>query len=249
MKGNTDKCHLIVSTDEPIEIRVGESLIKNNICEKLLGVKIDNKLNFDTHVKGLCKKANNKLRALARATPYMPLKKKKLLMNSFFNAQFNYCPLIWMLHSRSNNNKIKHLHERCLRLIYNDKQSSYEELLIKDGTVSIHHRNIQTLATEMFKVKNEMSPEIICDIFTQRINNHYNLRHINHFETPFVRTVCNGMESVSYLGPKIWDIVPEEYKTLNSLNSFKESIKNWVPLNCPCRLCKTYVHGVSFIEG
>ena len=180
----------------------------------------------------------------------MPLKKKKLLMNSFFNAQFNYCPLIWMLHSRSNNNKIKHLHERCLRLIYNDKQSSYEELLIKDGTVSIHHRNIQTLATEMFKVKNEkMSPEIICDIFTQRINNHYNLRHINHFETPFVRTVYNGTKSVSYLGPKIWDIVPEEYKTLNSLNSFKESIKNWVPLNCPCRLCKTYVHGVSFIEG
>ena len=55
----------------------------------------------------------------------------------------------------------------------------------------------------MFKVKNEMSPEIICDIFTQRINNHYNLRHINHFETPFVRTVCNGRESVSYLRPKI----------------------------------------------
>ena len=94
MKGNTDKCHLIVSTDEPIEIRVGESLIKSSTCEKLLGSKIDNKLNFDTHVKGLCMKANNKLRALARATPYMSLKKKKLLMNSFFNAQFNYCPLI-----------------------------------------------------------------------------------------------------------------------------------------------------------
>ena len=86
-----------------------------------------------------------------------------------------------MLHSRSNNNKIKHLHERRLRLIYNDKQSSYEELLIKDGTVSIHHRNIQTLAAEMFKVKNEMSPEIIYDIFTQRISNHYNLRHVSHF--------------------------------------------------------------------
>ena len=66
----------------------------------------------------------------------------------------------------------------------------------------------------MFKVKKEMSPGIICDIFTYRINSHYNLRHINHFETPFVRTVYNGMESVSYLGPKIWDIVPEEYKTL-----------------------------------
>ena len=72
-------------------------------------------------------------------------------------------------------------------LVYNDKQSSYEEILLKNGTVSIHHRNIQILATEMFKVKTELSPEIICDIFTQRINNHYNLRHINHFETPFVR--------------------------------------------------------------
>ena len=114
MKGNTDKCHLIVSTDEPTEIRVGESLIKNSTCEKLLGVKIDNRLNFDICVKGLCKKTNNKLRALARATPYMSLKKKKILMKSFFNVQFNYCPLIWMLHSRSNNYKIKHLHERCL---------------------------------------------------------------------------------------------------------------------------------------
>ena len=122
MKGNTDKCHLIVSIDEPIEIRVGESLIKSSTCEKLLGVKIDNKLNFDTHVKGFCKNANNKLRALARATPYMSLEKKKLLMNSFISDQFNYCLLIWMLHNRSNNNKIKHLHGRFLRLIYNDKQ-------------------------------------------------------------------------------------------------------------------------------
>ena len=84
------------------------------------------------------------------------------------------------------------------------------------------------------------------DIFTQTINNNYNLRHVNHFEIPFVRTVYNGTESVSYLGPKIWNIVPEEYKILNSLNSFKESIKNWVSLNCPC---KTYVHCVGFIEG
>ena len=77
MKANTDKCQLIVSTDEPVEIRVGESLIKSSTCEKLLGIRIDNKLNFDTHVKGLCTKANNKLRTLARATPYMSLEKKR----------------------------------------------------------------------------------------------------------------------------------------------------------------------------
>ena len=141
MEGNTDKCHLIMSTNNDPEIQVGESLIKASDCEKLLGLRTDYKLNFDNRVNSLCKKANNKL----RATPYMNIEKKKLLMNSFFNAQFNYCPLLWMLHSRCNNNKIKHLHERCLKLTYCDKASSYEELLEKDGSVSIHHRNIQVL--------------------------------------------------------------------------------------------------------
>ena len=71
----------------------------------------------------------------------------------------------------------------------------------------------------MFQVKNEMSPGIASDIFTHRINNHYNLRHLNHFQTPFVGTVYNGTDNVSYLGPMIWDIIPEEYKTLNSLKA------------------------------
>ena len=66
-------------------------------------------------------------------------------MDSFFNAQFNYTPLIWMLHSRKNNNKIKHLHERCLRLTYSDKNSSFENVLEKNNSVSIHHKNIQNI--------------------------------------------------------------------------------------------------------
>ena len=86
-----------------------------------------------------------KLSALARVTPYMTLEEKEIVMNSFFNAQFNYCPLIWMLHSRKNN-KIRHLHERYLRLIYSDKKSSYENPLVKDNSVSVHHKNIQALA-------------------------------------------------------------------------------------------------------
>ena len=70
-------------------------------------------------------------------------------MNAFFNSQFSYCPLVWMCRSRTNNKKINKLNERCLRIVYNDKQSSFNELLEKDGSVSIHMRNIQILATEM----------------------------------------------------------------------------------------------------
>ena len=76
MKGNTDKCNLIMSTNNTPELKVGDSLIKTSTCKKLLSVHIDCKLTFDNHMANSCNKANNKLRALARATPYMTLKKE-----------------------------------------------------------------------------------------------------------------------------------------------------------------------------
>ena len=232
LKGNTDKCHLIVSSDDPTEMKVGESVIKNNTGEKLLGINIDNKLTFDEHISGLCKKAAKQLRALARVASYMSLPKKKLLLNSFFNAQFNYYPLIWTLHSRSNNNNIKHLHERCFRIVYQDKQSSYENLLVKDGTVSMHHRNIQSLPIEMYKIKNDLSTEILSNVFTQRTQNHYRFRNASDFQIPFLRNVYHETEIISYFGPKIWDIVHAEMKNAISLNSFKAQIKKWLPFDC-----------------
>ena len=167
----------------------------------------------------------------------MNLQKRKVLMSAFFNAQFRYCPLIWMLHSRQNNNKIKHLPERCLRLIHNNKFSSYEELLEKDGSVSIHHKNIRSLAIQMFQIKNGQSLEIASDILTQTTQN-YNFRQNRDFRIRSVKSVHHGSESISYLGPKIWEIVPAKTKETNSLNSFKIEIRKWVPQSCPCRLCK-----------
>ena len=147
-------------------------------------------------------------------------------MNSFFNAQFNYFPLIWMLHSRKNNNKIKHLHERCLRLIYSDKRSSYENFLEKDNSVSIHHKNIQALAIEMFKVKHKPCSEITCDIFMERTNNQYNLHNRPDFITPHIQSVFHGTESISYLGPKILNIVLEEVtKIINHQTVLKNPSK------------------------
>ena len=77
MKGKTEKCHLIMSTDQSVNSQLGGSLTERSDCEKMLGVKIDYKLNFDKHVKISCNRANNKLIALARATPYMSVEKRK----------------------------------------------------------------------------------------------------------------------------------------------------------------------------
>ena len=208
----------------------------------MLVVKFDNKLTFEKHITDICRKASRKIYALARIAPYMDLSKPCMVMNAFFNSQFNYCPLIWMCHNRMTNRKINRLHERCLRIIYNDKQSSFKMLLEKDSSVPIHDRNIQCLATEMYKVSNGLSPPI----FAQKNCHLYNLRLNSQFSRPLVRSVFRGTKSISYLGPVIWDILPDTYKNLPNFSVFKNRIKKWKSENCPCRLCKTYAFRFGF---
>ena len=167
LKSNANKCHLLVSSSDAVNLRVSEYDI-NSECEKLLGVTFDNKLTFEKHITDIFRKASRKIYALARVAPYMDLSKRRMVMNAFFNSQFNHCPLIWMCHNRTTDRKINRLHERCLRIIYNDKQSSFKMLLEKDSSVSIHYRNIQCLATEMYNVSNGLSPPLVSNIFTEK---------------------------------------------------------------------------------
>ena len=124
MKSNSDNCHLLVSTSNKVIIRIDNFDISNTKWEKLLGVKSDHKLTFDDHISQSCKSACQKTHALARVIPYMNISKKRILINAVFESQFSYCPVIWMCCSCINNWKINSLHERFLRIIYQDKQSS-----------------------------------------------------------------------------------------------------------------------------
>ena len=136
----------------------------------------------------------------------------------------NYFPLNWMFHSRIINNKVNRIHKRCLRLLCGDKSSSFEKLLEQDKSVTIHTRNLQMLATEMFKVYRNISSPIFSEIFHRRDIN-YNLRINSNFAMPDVRFVFRGSQSISYLGPKVWDILPLELKELTSVAAFKKGFK------------------------
>ena len=154
---------------------------------------------------------------------------------------------MWMCDSRENNRKINRLHERCLRTIYNDKQSSFNELLEKDGSVSIHERNLQVLATEMYKISNGLSTPLMKDIFPVN-RNPYNLRQNSQFSRPPINTMYHRTESISNLGPKIGDLVPSNLKEISELDKLKKAIKQWKPEDCPCSLCKVFVQNVGFLE-
>ena len=129
--------------------------------------------------------------------------------------------------------KINKLHERSLRILYKDDSSSFNELLKKDKSVTMHVRNIQLLAIEMYKVNNNLSPSFIVDIFPIKEAS-YNIREW-------------GTESLCYLGPKIWDLLPDEMKIAPTLESFKLKVKQWDALDCPCRLCKVYISNLGFV--
>ena len=128
----------------------------------------------------------------------------------------------------------------------NDKQSSFKMLFEKESSFSIHNRNIQCLATKMYKVSNGLSSTVASDVSTQKNCYSYNLRLNSQFSRPLVRSVFHGTEIISYLGPGIWYILPGSYKNLPNFSVFKNRIKKWKAKNCPCRVCKTYIYGVGF---
>ena len=105
---------------------------------------------------------------------------------------------------------------------------SYEELFTSDNSVSIHQRNIQKLALELFKVLNKSVPEIMYDVFTENNSNNYE-RHTQTLVSRTVRTVHYGTDSIVFLALKIWKIVPSNMKESKSINEFKLEIKKWVP--------------------
>ena len=148
MKLNSSKCHLLICgyKSECMIANIENIHVIETHDVKLLGIQIDSKLTFNVHMDNICSKASQKLNALSRLCALIPFHRRKVLMQAFFNSQFSYCPLVWMFYSRQINTKINNLHFRALRMVYRDETSSFEELLKKDGSVTVHHRNLQLLA-------------------------------------------------------------------------------------------------------
>ena len=107
---------------------------------------------------------------------------------------------------------------------------------------------LEALATEFYKIENGYWPELFTEIFARETEPHYNIRRCSDFRIPSIRTVCHGSKSISFLGPKIWNILPNEIKQQTSLNNFKKSVNKWKPKHCPIKLCKVYINGVGFLS-
>ena len=250
MRLNPDKCKLIVfgQKDHPVTVKVGEFVIKEQNEVELLGVIIDNKLTFWKHLKGKIKKANRKLAVIKRNQSYLQYQQKKAVLSSFVHSQLAHAPLVWMFHTKDLNHRINKIQERALRLLYNDEGSNFSELLQKDGSFTIHERNIQILLIEMFKAKNKLEPSLLREIFQESDYKGPELRSSKCFLRPSVRTQKYGVRSLQNLGVILWNQLPKNIQEEDTLNKFKSYVKKWRPIKCPCDLCGTYLRGLGKIN-
>ena len=133
------------------------------------------------------------------------------MMRPLFNSQFGYCPLIWVFYGRMANNKINKLHERCLRIICKHKYLGQEELLEKDESVLLHHRN--------FKVAKDTSPEIMKECFQFYSQNNIKLREAHTFYSIDINSVYYDENSFAFLVPVVLELVPIEIRSSNAPKS------------------------------
>ena len=138
--------------------------------------------------------------------------KRRMIEKVFIISQFSFWLLVWMFHSRTTKSRVNKIHERTLKLVYDDSPYlSFDKLAVKAKSFSIHQRNLQFLATEIFKVKNGVSTGLTEDIF-QFVNKPYDLRNNSILLRIRNRIVFYRTESLSSLAPNIWELIPQSIK-------------------------------------
>ena len=199
---------LSVGSNKTSTIQSLKVLIQKNFYEsqETVILHLKKKLN-------LCRKSSQKLRALSWISQYLSPKKKRILFKTFVTFQLNDCPLVWMCHSCTFN-RTNNIHHRALRILYKDKK-----LLQKDKSVSVHMKNLQYLATEIFKVKNRLSPIIMREVFHFQEKDSYNLRKDIHLASRNMHAAHFGTDTITSSGPNLWKLISD--KTCLNIISFQ----------------------------
>ena len=241
MEANPDKFSFMLFGKDVLPD--GETLKLNNVnipCEqnvKLLGVTLDHKLNFGKHICDLAAKAGAQLSALTRMKRFLDEKSKLLVVKTFILSHFRYCPIIWHFCGRGNTNKLEGIQKRALKLAFGNSTSDYERLLNLASLTTLETSRQKSILIEVYKIINDLSPTYLRDLFT-RPHSRYVTRNSNYgLAMPITKTVTYGTHSLKSFGTVLWNSVPVEIKTADSLSNFKSKLSEWKGTSCICSIC------------
>ena len=221
---------------EPVKHEIGSEKIETKNTVTLLGITLDNKLNFEEHISELRKKASMQLNAISRLQGFMGKEQNEALINSFIFSNFNFCLLVWHFCSCRSSQKIEKVQIRCLRIIYNDYSSDYQTLLKLSRKPSMEIKRLRNLALEIFKTINDLNPSFMKSIFSAKLNARVRVRP-NDILVKARKSATFGDKSLATLGPKIWNALPQNTKAENSYVKFKEYIATWFGPKGKCTVC------------
>ena len=204
---------------------------------KLLGIDIDYQLNFDAHISTICRKASQQLNILKRLGSYLNRLNKLTIFHTFILSNFNFCPLAWHFCTNKNSKKLEKVQERALRFVYEDYNSSYEELLQKAKVPSLQIRRMRTMALETYKIINKLAPVCLHDLVHMK-NSKYSFRYNNILEIPQIKSTRYGKKSFRFAAPTLWNSLPDHFRTENSFSQFNSLLQSWNGSKCRCSACR-----------
>ena len=245
MEANPTKFQAIVlrDSDDNTNIPIADKNITSEKQVQLLGVTINEKLNFHQQVSTLCRKAGAQLRVLQRLAGYLDQPSRLSIFRCFILSHFNYCSLVWNLCGAVHTARMERIQYRALKFVYNDFNSCYQELLSRAKLPTLELSRKRAVLVEVYKAVNKLSPSFMWDLFHVKDSN-YNLRNSNNLNVKQCRTKKYGQDSLSNYGAKLWNALPNELKECKDLVTFRERVKNWNELLCKCSICVYSVYSV-----
>ena len=237
LKANPDKFQMIIfdKKHQDHTVVIDNITIKNKQSVKLLGLDIDRKLTFHDHITKLCRKAGNKVNVLARLSSNLDINSKMVLFYSFILSHFEYCAPIMHFCGTGDTRKIEKIQKRALRHIYKDFSSNYTTLMVMSGRSLMYMYRLRSILTEVYKIVRKECPIYLHDLFTIK-NSVYDTRNVFPIALPLYKSIRYGKSTLYYQGAYLWNNMPSEIKTSQSLQVFKKSISEW-NLMCNCQNC------------
>ena len=171
---------------------------------KVLGVTLDNKLNFSHHVSVICTKAARQLNALARISGFLSTTSRIIIYDSFINSNFNYCPLVWHFCGKKNGDKIEKKSRASSQTNILNYDSLYPESLREGITYTMADKRLRSMLLHVFQSLKGMNAKCLNDMFSVKQNT-YSMRQAVKLVQPRRKTTSVGLKTVSYLGAKLWN--------------------------------------------
>ena len=235
MKINPDKFNAIMfGKNEYVDFKFNGINVKSMDEVKLLGVNIDKKLNFDSHVSYLCKKTSRQVNALSRLRHIANENSKNMLYKTYIMSNFNYCSVIWNYCSSKSIIKLEKLNKRALRIVLNDDKCTYHDLLRISQNICLFSMRRECIMKTVFKCTHNIAPSYLRDLFKVR-NERMITRSKTYLIQPKVRTTRYGLNSLRYDGARIWNKLHNDFK-VDDYYDFKRLLKNEIA-DCNCNTC------------